>query len=93
MKKQLLIVDDDRDILELLEYNLTNDDFDVIGMLNTKNVRKILDEERIDLIIMDRGLPDIEGSFYVEMLRSKNIDTPVIFLSAKILKRKFEKGF
>ncbi len=93
MKKQLLIVDDDRDILELLEYNLTNDDFDVIGMLNTKNVRKILDEERIDLIIMDRGLPDIEGSFYVEMLRSKNIDTPVIFLSAKNSQEEIREGF
>ena len=57
-------------------------------MLNTKNVRKILDEERIDLIIMDRGLPDIEGSFYVEMLRSKNIDTPVIFFKCK----KFSRG-
>ena len=83
MKKQILIVDDDSDILELLEYNLTNAGFDVIGFLNTKRVRDVLAEENIDLIIMDRNLPDIEGSYYIEMLRSRNIEIPVILLSAK----------
>ncbi|WP_428739136.1 response regulator transcription factor [Sulfurimonas sp.] len=93
MKKQILIVDDDQDILELLEYNLMNDGYDVIGMLNTKHVRDILNEENIDLIIMDRSLPDIEGSFYIEMLRSKNIHTPVIFLSAKNSREEIKEGF
>ena len=83
MKKQILIVDDDSDILELLEYNLANAGFDVIGFLNTKHVRKVLAEENIDLIIMDRTLPDIEGSYYIEMLRSRNIEIPVILLSGK----------
>ncbi len=83
MKKQILIVDDDSDILELLEYNLSNAGFDVIGFLNTKHVRDVLTEENIDLIIMDRNLPDIEGSYYIEMLRSRNIEIPVILLSAK----------
>ena len=83
MKKQILIVDDDNDILELLEYNLTNAGFDVIGFLNTKHVRDVLAQENIDLIIMDRNLPDIEGSYYIEMLRSRNIEIPVILLSAK----------
>ncbi|QOP42407.1 response regulator transcription factor [Sulfurimonas marina] len=89
----MLIVDDDQDILELLEYNLLNDGYDVIGMLNTKHVRDVLNEERIDLIIMDRGLPDIEGSFYVEMLRNKNINTPVIFLSGKNSQEDIKEGF
>ncbi|QFR50150.1 response regulator transcription factor [Sulfurimonas lithotrophica] len=83
MQEHILIVDDDNDILELLEYNLSNAGYDVLGFLNTKHVRRVLQEEEIDLIIMDRNLPDIEGSTYVEMLRSKNINTPVIFLSAK----------
>jgi len=83
MKKQILIIDDDCDILELLEYNLTNAGFDVIGFLDTKHIREVLEQENIDLIIMDRSLPDIEGSYYIEMLRSKKIETPVILLSAK----------
>jgi len=83
MKEQILIVDDDNDILELLEYSLTSAGYDTIGFLNTKNVKQVLLEEKIDLILMDRNLPDIEGSLYIEMLRSKNINIPVIFISAK----------
>ena len=93
MKEHILIVDDDNDILELLEYNLSAAGYDVLGFLNTKHVRKVLTEETIDLIIMDRNLPDIEGSYYVEMLRSKNINTPVIFLSAKNSTEEIKEGF
>ena len=93
MNEQILIVDDDNDILELLEYNLIAAGYDVLGFLNTKNIRKVLAEERIDLIIMDRALPDIEGSYYIEMLRSKNINIPVIFLSAKDSQEEIREGF
>jgi len=82
-KEQILIIDDDSDILELLEYSLTNSGYEVLGFLNTKHIRQVLQEESIQLIIMDRSLPDIEGSLYIEMLRNKNIDTPVIFLSGR----------
>ncbi|MEA2091447.1 MAG: response regulator transcription factor [Campylobacterota bacterium] len=93
MKEHILIVDDDNDILELLEYNLSAAGYDVLGFLNTKHVRKVIQEEKIDLIIMDRNLPDIEGGLYVEMLRSKNIQTPVIFLSAKSTHEDIRDGF
>ncbi len=83
MKEQILIIDDNKDILELLEYNLSSAGYEVIGFLNTKNVRKVILEESINLIIIDRCLPDIEGSLYIEMLRNENINIPVIFLSAK----------
>ena len=93
MKEQILIVDDDNDMLELLEYNLCAAGYEVLGFLNTKNVRKALLEEKIDLIIMDRSLPDIEGSYYIEMLRSKNINIPVIFLSGKDSPEDIKDGF
>lgn len=93
MQEQIVIVDDDNDILELLEYNLSNAGYDVMGFVDTKNIRQLLTEEKIDLIIMDRNLPDIEGSLYVEMLRSKNIKIPVIFLSAKNSPQELREGF
>ena len=92
-KEQIVIVEDENDLLELLEYTLQKAGYDVIGCLNTKHVKQILQEEKVDLIIMDRNLPDIEGSLYVELLRSKNIDIPVIFLSAKSSKREIREGF
>ena len=93
MREQILIVDDDNDILELLEYNLSAAGYDVLGFLSTKHVRNVLIQESIDLIIMDRNLPDIEGAYYVEMLRSKNINTPVIILSAKDSSEDIKEGF
>ena len=93
MHEQIVIVDDDNDILELLEYNLSNAGYDVMGFVDTKHVRRVLSEEKVDLIIMDRNLPDIEGSLYIEMLRSKNITTPVIFLSAKGSLSEVKEGF
>jgi len=42
---------------------------------------------------MDRTLPDIEGTLFIEMLRSKNINTPVIFLSAKNSLNDIKEGF
>ncbi len=92
-KKSILIVDDDKDILELLEFTLTNIGYDVVGFLNTKNVSKVLQEESIDLILMDRTLPNIDGALYIEMLRSKNINTPVIFISAKDSVAEIKEGF
>jgi len=93
MKQTILIVDDDKDILELLEFTLSNIGYDVLGFLNTKNVSKVLIEENIDLILMDRTLPNIDGSLYIEMLRSKNINIPVIFVSAKDSPAEIKEGF
>jgi len=93
MKKSILIVDDDKDILELLEFTLSNIGYDVLGFLNTKNVSKVLEQESIDLILMDRTLPNIDGGLYIEMLRSKNINTPVIFVSAKDSAADIKEGF
>lgn len=83
MKALIVVVEDDPDLLELLEYKLGKEGYDVIGFLNTKNVRRTLTEEPVDLIIMDRNLPDVEGSEYIAMLRDQNMMIPVIFLSAK----------
>jgi len=82
-QETILIVDDDEDILDLLEYNLGKDGYDTIGLNNTKLMRNILDEEEIDLIIMDRNLPQVEGSEFIEKLADEGYIYPVIYLSAK----------
>ena len=93
MKALIVIVEDDADILELLEYSLTKVGFEVIGFLNTKNVKKLLDEEDIDIIIMDRNLPGVEGSEFISTLRKNGLDIPVIYLSAKNSDEQIEEGF
>jgi len=93
MSANIVIVEDEEDLLELLEYNLQKDGYETIGFLNTKSVAQILDEEDIDLLIMDRNLPGVEGSEFVAELRGDGIDTPVIFLSAKDKESDVEDGF
>jgi len=89
----ILIVEDEQDILELMEYHLSKEGFETIGFLNTKRVLEAIEEENVDLILMDRNLPGAEGSEFVEMLRKKGVHTPVIFVSAKHKDEEIEQGF
>ncbi len=93
MSANIVIVEDEEDLLELLEYNLAKEGFETIGFLNTKTVAQILDEEDVDLLIMDRNLPGVEGSEFVKELREDGLDVPVIFLSAKDRDEDIEEGF
>jgi len=89
----ILIVEDEEDILELMEFNLSREGFETMGFLNTKSILQVLEEESVDLILMDRNLPSAEGSEYVASLRKKGINTPVIFISAKDKDSDVEEGF
>ena len=93
MNKTVLIVEDEEDILDLLEYTLNKVGFEIIACLDTSNVRSILDEEKIDLIIMDRNLPGIEGSVFIKSIRDKGYNEPVIYLSAKDSSDNILEGF
>ncbi|MGB5868123.1 MAG: response regulator transcription factor [Arcobacteraceae bacterium] len=88
----ILIVEDEPDILELLEYTLDKD-YEVIGCLDTSNVVDILDQENIDLILMDRNLPNVEGSVFIQDLRSKGYNQNVIYLTAKDADENIIEGF
>jgi DNA-binding response OmpR family regulator len=93
MNNLIVIVEDQEDILELIEYSLNKEGFETIGFLNTKNVKDLLEEEKVDLIIMDRNLPGVEGSEFVAKLRKDGMSTPVIYLSAKNSEENIEEGF
>ncbi len=93
MPAQILIVEDEEDLLEILEHRLSKEGYEILGFLSTKNVRQAISEENIDLIIMDRNLPDIEGSEFIAMLRDQGMQIPVIYLSAKATKYHIEEGF
>ena len=93
MSIKIAIVEDEEDILELIEYSLAKEDFETIGFLNTKNVVQLLEEEEIDLLIMDRNLPGVEGSEFVKELREDGFNVPVIYLTAKDKDTEIEEGF
>ena len=89
----ILVVEDEEDILDLLEYTLTKEGYDVITCIDTSNVRDMLDEEDISLILMDRNLPGVEGSLYIQKLREEGYNQPVIYVSAKDSSQEIIEGF
>ena len=93
MSDTIMIVDDEEDILDILEYNLSKEGYEVITCKDTKNVRDILDEEDVALVLMDRNLPGVEGSEFIQQLRSEGYDMPVIYLSAKEKSEEILEGF
>jgi DNA-binding response OmpR family regulator len=84
-KAKILIIEDDRDIVEMLEYNLSEAGYDTISALNGRDGVELAGKERPDLIILDIMLPIIDGFEVCRML--KNDDTvahiPIVILSAK----------
>jgi len=88
---KILIVDDEEDILDLLTFTLS--EYEIFTFTSTKGVKEFLDKENIDLILMDRNLPGIEGSVFVAGLREKGYNQPLIYLSAKDKEEDILDGF
>jgi len=93
MKQTVLIIEDEEDLLELLEYHLQKEGYETLGFLSAKNVEKCLQEEPVDLLIVDRNLPGVEGSEFVKSLREKGFTQAVIFVTAKNSDAHVEEGF
>lgn len=93
MSTNIIVIEDEKDLLELIEYNLQKAGFESVGFLSTKNVKQLLKEEKVDLMIVDRNLPGAEGSEFIHDLRNEGIQIPVIFVSAKDKDMDIEEGF
>jgi len=89
----ILIIEDDEDLLELEEFQLVKEGYRVIGVTSTKKVETILEEENIDLMLVDRNLPRVEGSEFVKYLRDKGSAIPVMFVSAKDKDEEIVEGY
>lgn len=92
-KIEIVIVEDEEDILELLEYYLTKEGYSVTGFLSTQRVAQFLEEENPALMIIDRNLPGVEGSEFVSDIRAKGCTIPVIFVTARDKESDVIEGF
>ena len=90
---EIIVIEDEEDILELIEYHLSKEGYSVTGFLSTENVEQFLEEETPALMLVDRNLPGMEGAAFVAKLREIGYDIPVIFLTAKAQEFELEEGF
>jgi len=90
---EIVIIEDEPDILELLEYHLGKEGYSVMGFLSTQNVEQFLEEENPALLIVDRNLPGVEGSEFVSYIRDLGYNMPVMFLTARDKESDLIEGF
>ena len=90
---EIIVIEDEEDILELIEYHLEKEGYSATGFLTTENVEQFLEEENPSLMIVDRNLPGMEGSEFVAYLREIGYDIPVIFLTAQDKESDLEEGY
>ncbi|MBY0414093.1 MAG: response regulator [Bdellovibrionales bacterium] len=82
MKKTILLVDDDKNILELFKEGLEDLSFDVITATDAASALKILDSKKIDCIVSDIVMPEMNGVELATIIRSKNETLPLFFITA-----------
>jgi len=92
MTDKILIVDDDRNICEILEFNLKNEGFDVDYAYSAEDALKKL-PGNFTLILLDVMMGGMSGYKMAEKLRNENLQIPIIFLTAKDTENDMLTGF
>lgn len=78
----VLIVDDDRDIVSALEIYLKPEGYEILKAYTGKQALEIIGQEKVDLVLMDVMMPQMDGITAVAKLR-ESCNVPVILLTAK----------
>jgi two-component system alkaline phosphatase synthesis response regulator PhoP len=87
--KKILVVDDDKVFLRLVEYDLSKNGFDVITAPDGEMGILLAKTQKPDLILLDINMPDIEGGDVVTILEAnpQTQDIPIIFVTALLTKQ------
>jgi len=80
---KILIVDDEQPIRTLLDYNLKQAAYETLIAVDGEEAIKIAIDEQPDLILLDLMLPKIDGIEVCKILKQREIDIPIIMLTAK----------
>ncbi len=87
--KIILVVDDEKEVLDWLEKRLSSETYVVLMALTAKEALEKARRHKPDLILMDIVLPDMEGSEVVRILAKDSLTAhiPVIFMSGIVSKK------
>ena len=84
-KQKILIIEDERDLVEILTYNLTNEGFEVLSATDGQDGLRRAQRELPDLILLDLMLPVVDGLQVCRQLRSdpRTQDLRILMLTAR----------
>jgi two-component system, OmpR family, alkaline phosphatase synthesis response regulator PhoP len=84
MKEKILIVDDEKDILELISFNLEKEGYKTTTATSGEDALSLVKQNSYDLLILDLMLPGIDGFDLCRIVKSdEKLDIPIIMLTAK----------
>lgn len=83
MSKKILVVDDEKSILTLLQYNLEQAGYSVITAMDGEEGKNLAIEKNPDLIVLDLMLPKLDGIEVCKQLRQQKMMVPILMLTAK----------
>jgi two-component system alkaline phosphatase synthesis response regulator PhoP len=82
-KGSVLIVEDEENLLDTLKLNLELEGYEVTTATTGAMALKKIEGEYFDLVLLDVMLPEVDGFDVCETIRLKNIETPILMLSAR----------
>jgi len=85
MKEKILVVDDEKDILELIDYNLSKNGYRVKTVATGEEALELIKENEYDLIILDLMLPGVDGFDLCRIIKAdkQKASIPIVMVTAK----------
>ncbi|MFI3299008.1 MAG: response regulator transcription factor [Rikenellaceae bacterium] len=94
MKRTILVVDDERDLREIIAFNLSRSGYTTLEAASAEEAGGIVESGvAIDLILLDVMMGAQNGFEFADALRQRGVETPIIFLTALDTEDNLLKGF
>ncbi len=82
MKRKILVVDDERKIVDIVKAYLEREGYQVMVAYNGEEALDIARQQQPDMIVLDLMLPEISGWYICRIIRRES-DVPIIMLTAR----------
>lgn len=85
MKERILVVDDEKDILELIDFNLSKNGYKVKTVTSGEEALELIKDNDYDLIILDLMLPGVDGFDLCKIIKADKhrANIPIVMVTAK----------
>jgi two-component system response regulator VicR len=83
MGKTILIVDDEKTIVDILRFNMRKEGYDTLEAYDGKTALRLVESENPDLVLLDVMLPEMDGFEVCRHIRRHNLTIPIIMLTAR----------
>ena len=88
MPQKVLIVDDEKDFLEIMAERMRNQGLDVLTTTSAEEALKMTEKESYDVVIMDFMMPAIDGFKALKLLKEKKPEVQIILLTGNVPEQK-----